>query len=67
MVLKLFFCDITWDASRYQKGLKDFKYFMLSEEDMSIDHKDIKTLSNRKQKTDKTISADTKQSLLKNL
>lgn len=62
-----FFCDITWDASRYQKGLKDFKYFMLSEEDMSIDHKDIKTLSNRKQKTDKTISTDTKQSLLKNL
>lgn len=61
-----FFCDITWDAGRYQNGLKDFKYFMLSEEDMAKDHKTIKTLSNRNQKTDKTISNDIKQSLLKN-
>lgn len=33
------FCDITWDAMSYQRGQKDFKYFLLSEEEMSKDHK----------------------------
>lgn len=33
------FCDITWDAMAYQKGQKDFRYFLLSKEEMSKDHK----------------------------
>lgn len=35
------FCDITWDAMAYQKGQKDFRYFLLSEEEMAKDHKFI--------------------------
>lgn len=33
------FCDITWDAMAYQSGKKDFRYFLLTKEEMSKDHK----------------------------
>ena len=33
-----YYSDVTWDAARYQ-GKKDRKYFLLSKEDISKDHK----------------------------
>ena len=35
---KLYYSDVTWDASRFQKGRKR-QYFLLSKEDISKDHK----------------------------
>ena len=35
---KLYYSDVTWDASRYQKN-KEREYFLLSKEDISKDHR----------------------------
>ena len=35
---KIYYSDVTWDASRFQKGKKR-QYFLLSKEDISKDHK----------------------------
>ena len=35
---KIYYSDVTWDASRFQKGRKR-QYFLLSKEDISKDHK----------------------------
>lgn len=35
---KIYYSDVTWDASRFQSD-RDRKYFLLSKDDISLDHK----------------------------
>lgn len=59
---KALYCDITWDAMAYQRGEKDFRYFLLSEEEMGKDHKLI--TSNKPLPSATEINNSTKQNLI---
>lgn len=58
---KIYYSDVTWDASRFQNG-KDRKYFLLSKREISSDHKLIG--EDRVIDSGISISEDTQKQLL---